>query len=433
MSSSSFEPPLPDQEPAPAKDNRTETAPFPARPPRIRFTGKVLTAERGGLKVPTEARQLCAIFSNGMWLVREGHGEHPLVLHIAEMAAERGIRLDAPRYVTPEVFQQVANYARKVNPRLSQWVNYAVYALFASTLLGFAGRILWVFDLIGYLKLYWAVLAIPFIVAGVLARQSIVALMAMLCLVLNLFGVYMAIPQAPPLQVTSDMPSGELRLFSVNVTGAAASKAEIATWLKQNQPDIVYLVGTERNWQAVADELINILPFSRMVESATEYGALLLSRYPLEQVSIGMAGPGRLPLLMVQIETPIGRVAVIGAHAPQATSNMAAFARNIYLSQISAMANTSHLPTFIMGTLNAPPWSSAFDSLRGLPLLAPSSLVFPATWPKWAGPAGLPLDQIMLTIPYDHPVPVKFAGVVAGPSFAGASRASLIAVARVSP
>jgi endonuclease/exonuclease/phosphatase (EEP) superfamily protein YafD len=431
MSSSSFEPPLPDhgQDKAGMAENRQ----FSARPPRIRFTGKVLTAERGGLKVPAEARQLCAIFSSGMWLVREGHDEHPLVLHVAEMAADRGIRLDAPRYVTPDVFQQVVNYARKVNPRLPFWVTYAVYALMTLTLLGFAGRILWVFDLVGYLKLYLGILAVPFVVAGVWARQSTMALMAMLCLVLNLFGVYMAIPQSSPLQVTSDMPPGELRLFSLNVSGADGSKDEIRAWLKQNQPDIVYLVGAGRIWTDLADALINVLPYSRTVDSATEYGALMLSRYPLEQASIGMAGPGRLPLLLAQIETPIGRVAVIGAHAPAVTDNMAAFSRNIYLSQISAMANTSHLPTFIMGTLNAPPWSSAFDSLRGLPLLAPSSLAFPATWPKMAGPAGLPLDQIMLTIPYDHPVPVRFAGVVRGPSFTDTHHASLIAVARVDP
>lgn len=77
----------------------------------IQFTGQVLTAEGGALKVPEESRSLCALFDNGLWLVSASHRRSPLVTSVALMAKRQGYVIDAPRYVTPNIISQAYLYA----------------------------------------------------------------------------------------------------------------------------------------------------------------------------------------------------------------------------------------------------------------------------------------------------------------------------------
>jgi type II secretory ATPase GspE/PulE/Tfp pilus assembly ATPase PilB-like protein len=75
------------------------------------FTGTVLTAEGGALKVPEESRSLCALFDNGLWIVSASHRRSPLVTSVALMAKRQGLKVDEPRYVTPNIISQAYLYA----------------------------------------------------------------------------------------------------------------------------------------------------------------------------------------------------------------------------------------------------------------------------------------------------------------------------------
>ncbi len=75
------------------------------------FTGSVLTAPNGALKVPEESRSLCALFDNGLWLVSASHRRSPLVTSVALMAKRQGLKVDEPRYVTPNIITQAYLYA----------------------------------------------------------------------------------------------------------------------------------------------------------------------------------------------------------------------------------------------------------------------------------------------------------------------------------
>lgn len=75
------------------------------------FTGAVLTAEQGPLKIPEEARNLCALFESGLWLVSASHRHSPLVTSVAQAAKRQGFKIDEPRYVTPNIVIQAYLYA----------------------------------------------------------------------------------------------------------------------------------------------------------------------------------------------------------------------------------------------------------------------------------------------------------------------------------
>jgi type II secretory ATPase GspE/PulE/Tfp pilus assembly ATPase PilB-like protein len=79
------------------------------------FAGEVLTAQGGALKVPDEARNLCALFDTGMWLVSASHRRSPLVTSVAQAAKRQGFKVDDTRYVTPNVIIQAYLYADRRN------------------------------------------------------------------------------------------------------------------------------------------------------------------------------------------------------------------------------------------------------------------------------------------------------------------------------
>lgn len=77
----------------------------------LSFTGRVLTAEDGPLKIPSESRNLCALFDSGLWLVSASHRRSPLVTSVALAAKRQGYKVDEPRYVTPNIITQAYLYA----------------------------------------------------------------------------------------------------------------------------------------------------------------------------------------------------------------------------------------------------------------------------------------------------------------------------------
>jgi general secretion pathway protein E len=79
----------------------------------LAFSGELLTAEGGALKVPEESRNLCALFDNGLWLVSASHRNSPLVTSVAQSARRQGHQLDEPRYVTPNIIRQAYQYSSR--------------------------------------------------------------------------------------------------------------------------------------------------------------------------------------------------------------------------------------------------------------------------------------------------------------------------------
>jgi type II secretory ATPase GspE/PulE/Tfp pilus assembly ATPase PilB-like protein len=79
----------------------------------LAFTGMVLTAPGALLKVPEEARNFCALFENGLWLVSASHRRSPLVTSVAQAAKRQGFKVDEPRYVTPNIIIQAYLYAER--------------------------------------------------------------------------------------------------------------------------------------------------------------------------------------------------------------------------------------------------------------------------------------------------------------------------------
>ena len=109
--------------PLPAPATRAAEAPIKIEDERsmamtgaaLTFSGTLLTAEDGPLRIPDESRNLCALFDTGLWLVSASHRRSPLVTSVAVMAKRQGYKIDEPRYVTPNIIGQAYLYADRKN------------------------------------------------------------------------------------------------------------------------------------------------------------------------------------------------------------------------------------------------------------------------------------------------------------------------------
>lgn len=77
----------------------------------IVFEGDVLTAPTGPLKIAPESRNLCVLFSSGLWLVSGSHKNSPLVTAVAMAAKRQGFLVNDPLFVAPDVIRQAYYYA----------------------------------------------------------------------------------------------------------------------------------------------------------------------------------------------------------------------------------------------------------------------------------------------------------------------------------
>jgi type II secretory ATPase GspE/PulE/Tfp pilus assembly ATPase PilB-like protein len=84
-----------------------------------------LTAANGALPIPDEARNLCALFETGLWLVSASHRRSPLVTSVAQAAKRHGFKVDEPRYVTPNIIIQAYVYADRSESGAHYDVNVA--------------------------------------------------------------------------------------------------------------------------------------------------------------------------------------------------------------------------------------------------------------------------------------------------------------------
>lgn len=406
----------------------SENLSHPPRPPRIRFFGKVLTAEYGGLRVSAEAREHCALFSNGMWLVLEGSADLPIVKDVMALAARKGHKIIDTRIVSADVLVQAENYAKRANPRLPQWAFVVFCALITLTFLGFGGRLIWFFDLFGYFRVHYAIIGFVIFVMTLRAKNLAYSAIGAAAIVVNLVTAAFAIPadmQGSRAPFIEGAP--QLRVAMASASSTPTAQDDAKRWIEAEHPDIVAILQVNWRWQSLADRLKAAYPYVQLVDSSDDYGVLLLSRLPFRRPTVSTAGMSQLPVVVTEVQTTVGKMGLIVAHAPPLISNANAYDRNTYLSQIHAMMIGMPIPTLLVGSLNAPPWSTGFDGLKTLPNLVPASLSLPATWPAMAGPLGVPLDYILLATPAGVAPSVDMRSLTTQHPFAASGRAGLMA------
>jgi len=314
------------------------------------------------------------------------------------------------------------------------WRNYvyiALYLLLTLSILGLTGRMFWWADYFAHPRLHLAaglgLLAAIFL----LMTDWMRLLAAILGVGLNIFAVFSAIPGDNNTLNAAVMPPGQLRVATVNVGTIIPDSATFEKWVRETHPDILVLVEANAKWLPMLDKLLDVLPYQKIANHTSNYGLTILSRFPYDNLESGVAGPRSLPTMSAEMETPLGRLVLIALHPNPPGAGDDGRARDMYLAQIAAVAQTSSMPTLLVGDFNATPWSSGFEPIRLLPNLQPASTIIPPTWPAALGQLGLPTQHILLSIPYSKPRDLIFNQIQATPAIEGMSHLPLVADLRV--
>ncbi len=266
----------------------------------------------------------------------------------------------------------------------------------AASVLGLLDRLFWPFELAGVFRpQYVVVLAGAALAAAGLRRLRLAGVAAALA-VLN--AVVVGLPFTAP--ATAAAPHGSapsLRLLIANLEVGNTRYRAIERVIDQTRPDVVGVIELS---PGMAAHLRRSLPGYRarvLAPRQDAYGIGVFSRIPLADARIDhFPAEGGPPTAVVHTRaagTPLTLV-VTHAHTP--------FAGSIHVRQLQALAAAR--PRLggrlaICGDFNTPPWSGPFRRLAGdgrLRDLYGGSAWSGYSWPTWAPPLRVPLDNCLV-------------------------------------
>ncbi len=304
------------------------------------------------------------------------------------------------------------------------------------TAFSFTGRAFWWGDLLAHLRLHYFFVFALMGAYFLLIRDIRHFLFATLASTINLVAIFMVTASNTYLEDRvpfTGLPNSAFVVATYNVDTQTSRPQVVVDWLSKDKPDLIVLIGVNRQWMPVFDRLVKIFPYQSIMNSSADYGMAILSRLPLDNIKNDTAGPLNLPLLSAEVETPLGRMCVTAIHPNPPLGADDTLTRNLYIDQASTIIRTRAIPCLLMGNINATPWSTGFDPLRTLPNLQPQLWQPPATWPVMLGAFGIPVDHILLTIPFEYHSYLKIKNLWLGPSLSTSSHRPVLAKITISP
>lgn len=272
------------------------------------------------------------------------------------------------------------------------------WGLIAATLAGFAGRLLWVFDLFSYFRVHylWG-LAISAASLAALRRPKLAVIPGALALVnLALIApLYLGGPDT-----TSRAKSGGLRILSLSLQSTNREFGALREYVRHKSPDVAIFYTVSHDWAVQLEPLGAEFPYHKIYHSAEGGidGIAIFSRHLLWGVR---------PLKLDEENRAIGaglfvdsqQLTIFGVHVDSPRSRSQTASRDRQLARIAEFAAGQPRPVVVVGDLNTTSWSYAFNDLVRASNLRDSRPGFgvQASWPASLGPLGIAIDHCLVS------------------------------------
>jgi endonuclease/exonuclease/phosphatase (EEP) superfamily protein YafD len=268
--------------------------------------------------------------------------------------------------------------------------------LLAATLAGFCGDWNWVLDLASHFRWYYLLaaavgLAVSCFRAGVGTRLVMAAAFAINAWTMLPYWL----PAAATASATAATQGNTVAIVSLNVLRFNSDTAPAIDYLRGRAADVVAVLEVSPEWAAAIDSLADVYPHRFVEPRLDNFGAAVLSRWPLLDPRLVDFGDTGYPSIVTDIDRPDGRVRFIAVHPypPYSRTSSEMLVRHLHAA--AAAAARSPLPCIVAGDFNATPWSAGFRAFaRGSGLR--DTALGRGVQPTWN--ALLPL----LRIPIDH-------------------------------
>lgn len=180
------------------------------------------------------------------------------------------------------------------------------------------------------------------------------------------------------------------KLLNFNLLTYNQNGAAIADFIIGSGADLVLLMEAAPI-APYRKQLLATYPYYAGCGVGADCATLLLSRTPLEDVTVGSLSPVWTNRLITVATTIDGqRINIVGAHLvkPYFDEFVA-----LEVDRLGDVIDRLTGPLVLTGDFNAAAWSNSIDGLAWRAKLAPGP-AYPATWPVRLGPLGVPIDNI---------------------------------------
>jgi len=279
---------------------------------------------------------------------------------------------------------------KKQHRTLSGVIDVFAFGLALATLLGFLGRLYWVFDLFSHFRVQYMQLCLVLIGVVLWRRQNKRAIVIVLLACLNyafVLPLYFGRP-APP-------TGKPIRAMLMNINAANGNTEQVLGAIRNADPDLLLLEEVTPKWAAELAVLNSDYPHRIAEPQVGCFGIMLLSKVPLEHGEVIEMGTSNVPSILAEAHFSQGVVSIIGTHPLPPIGAERSLHRNNQLKELSKYAMWKDRPTLLIGDLNVSPWSPYFRDLLAESGLKNSMKGF-GFQPSW------PSDNRFLRIPLDH-------------------------------
>ncbi|MGH1360488.1 MAG: endonuclease/exonuclease/phosphatase family protein [Burkholderiaceae bacterium] len=274
-----------------------------------------------------------------------------------------------------------------------------VPAAAASAIAAFASH-WWFADLMTHFRLQYLLVGLIGLVPMILLKRRGLACLAAVCLVLNLYPAVQYF-QSPQYQSAGqeDRLVVPLRVAGLNVFFRNSNYAGVATWMKQEQPDVVVLVEASARWQEALSKLAPAWQYQHLAVKPGRSGKLILSRIPIEQIRALDSKNVRSPTPVATFNHRGARFRLAAVHTIWPMGEARTAERNESLNHLERQASLPGPPLIAIGDFNISPFSPHFQALanRGKLIRAAAGHGWLPTWPVFLPAAGIQIDHVLVS------------------------------------
>jgi len=198
---------------------------------------------------------------------------------------------------------------------------------------------------------------------------------------------------------SADAPGPRLSVLSFNVGVSNPNRSDIAAYVGQEQPDLLFVIESSFEWEGALAASGPPMTAVAIVPRGRVSGITVMANPAIgaRSVPLDFTDPGEAVAVEVRLDGQ--RVVVLVLHPPSPTSGERAAKRDAVLAAAGAWVATVDAPVLVVGDLNSTPWSSAFRSLQVQGRLLDSSrgAGLQPTWPSGWGAMMIPIDHALHT------------------------------------
>jgi len=267
-------------------------------------------------------------------------------------------------------------------------------ALSALSIVAFFGSVSWVFDLLANFRVQGTVVLLVLGLIALLAHWKVPAIVTIASAAL---GAAVILPYLFASAPTIADGSETIDVISFNVGISNPNRTEIAEWIRQEDPDVVFVFESSFEWEdtfRAAD--LRVQPIS-VVPPGNLAGVTILAKPQLlpRQLEVGI-GP---EAAAVSVLLGRDRIEVLGVHPPSPTTATRAATRDRIMKEAAEWVSGREGEVVVVGDFNATPWSHAFRTIRGGAGLTDSlrGHGLEPSWPSGWGPLMVPIDHVLYT------------------------------------